>query len=551
MRWIESPALPALEEHFEETADLHMRDLFEKDPDRFQRFSLRFDGILLDYSKNRITQATLPLLCEVARTVGLEKRRDAMFSGERINKTEGRSVLHVALRRRSNEPILVNGEDVLPDIKRVLKRMGEFTSKVRSGEWKGFDGRAITDVVNIGIGGSDLGPQMVVEALKAYSSPDIRIHFVSNVDGTHLAETLRNLEPSTTLFVVTSKSFTTLETMTNARTAREWFLEASTSASDVARHFVAVSTNEKSVREFGIDTANMFEFWDWVGGRFSLWSAVGLSIALAIGMERFEEFLEGAYLMDEHFRQAPFESNMPVILGLLGFWYVNFFGATNHVVVPYDQYLHRFPAYLQQLDMESNGKRVDETGRPVSYHTGPMVWGEPGTNGQHAFFQLLHQGTEFAPVDFIIPANSLNPLRNHHQILLANCFAQSEALMRGKSIDEAAGELEAAGAPPAKVAALAPHKEFPGNRPSNTMLLDKVTPRSLGSLLALYEHKIFVQGVLWGIDSFDQWGVQLGKELAQLLLPEIEGRSRGGPHDASTAGLLSACQQMRKRERRR
>ncbi len=550
MRWIESPALPALEEHFEDTADLHMRDLFEKEPDRFRRFSLKVDSILLDYSKNRITGETLPLLCEVARTVDLEKRRDAMFQGAKVNRTEGRSVLHVALRRRSDEPILVDGEDVLPKIRSVLHRMKEFTARVRSGAWKGFDGNAITDVVNIGIGGSDLGPQMVVEALKAYASPDIRVHFVSNVDGTHLAETLRSLEPSTTLFVVTSKSFTTLETMTNARTAREWFLEASTSASDVARHFVAVSTNEKAVREFGIDPANMFEFWDWVGGRFSLWSAVGLSIALSIGMDGFEELLAGAHAMDEHFRTAPLESNMPVILGLLGFWYVNFFGATNHVVVPYDQYLHRLPAYLQQLDMESNGKRVDETGRLVTYHTGPMVWGEPGTNGQHAFFQLLHQGTEFAPVDFIVPANSLNPLRNHHHILLANCFAQSEALMRGKTRDEAALDLERSGAPPAAVAALAPHKEFPGNRPSNTLLLEKVTPRSLGSLLALYEHKIFVQGVLWGIDSFDQWGVQLGKDLAQLLLPEIEGRSRGGTHDASTTGLLAACQQMRRRERR-
>ncbi|MCA9320083.1 MAG: glucose-6-phosphate isomerase, partial [Planctomycetes bacterium] len=521
MRLDASPVVLPLSKHYEEIRDVHLRELFARDSSRFERFSLGVDDILLDYSKNRIDERTMGLLCELAQSMRLEKRRDAMFRGEPINNTENRPVLHVALRNRSDEPVVIGGVDQMPLVREVLDRMKVFTDSVRNGTWRGHTGEAITDVINIGIGGSDLGPLMVCEALKAYADPSLRVHFVSNVDGTHIAETLRQLDPATTMFIVASKSFTTQETMTNARTAREWFLEAISSVDAVAKHFVAVSTNEPAVREFGIDPSNMFEFWDWVGGRFSLWSAIGLPIALSVGMDAFEELLEGAWRMDEHFRSAPLERNMPVILGLLGIWYGNFFGCASQAVVPYDQYLHRFTAWLQQLDMESNGKRVSREGEVLPYDSGPIVWGEPGTNGQHAFFQLLHQGTRMVPCDFIVPAVSHNPLRDHHHILLSNVFAQSEALMNGRTESEVRGEMTAAGLSASTIESLLPHRVFPGNRPSNTLLITKITPRNLGSLLALYEHKVFVQGSLLGVNSFDQWGVELGKIMARRILAEL------------------------------
>ncbi len=534
----------ALSRHCRELAPVHLRDLFASDPHRFDHFSIRWRDFIVDYSKQRITSETLRLLVALARACAVEDWRDRMFRGERINVTEGRSVLHVALRNRSGRPIVVDGKDVMPAVDAVLQRMRLFSEDVREGRWTGFTGRRISDVVNLGIGGSDLGPLMVTEALRPYADAGLRVHFVSNVDGAHIAETLQRVDPETVLFVVASKTFTTQETLANARTARSWLVERAGRPEAVARHFVAVSTNSSAVQEFGIDLRNMFEFWDWVGGRYSLWSAIGLSIALYLGMERFEQLLAGAHAMDEHFRTAPLERNLPVILALLGIWNAHFLGAHTHAVLPYDQGLHRFPAYLQQLDMESNGKRVTREGEAVDYPTGPVVWGEPGTNGQHAFYQLIHQGTRLVPADFIAPALSHYPVGNHHRLLLSNFFAQTEALMRGKTLDEARSELSAAGLPPSEVERLAPHRVFEGNRPTTTILFRRLTPETLGALIALYEHKVFVQGVIWEVNSFDQWGVELGKQLAQKILPELD---RPGPvtgHDASTNGLISAWKEL-------
>ncbi|MEM7581790.1 MAG: glucose-6-phosphate isomerase [Acidobacteriota bacterium] len=540
-------AIQRLQQHRESLGDAHMRQLFEEDPDRFERFSIELDDFLLDYSKNLITTETLELLCEVAEEAGVPAAIAAMFGGEKINATEGRAVLHVALRSPADRPIHVDGEDVMPAVHGVLAHMRDFTDALGDGSWRGYTGERITDVVNIGIGGSDLGPLMIAEALRPYWREGLRAHFVSNVDGVHLAETVAGLRPETTLFIIASKTFTTQETLTNAHSARAWLVSALGDEAAVERHFVAVSTNADAVSEFGIDPANMFEFWNWVGGRYSCWSAIGLPVACVIGMERFEELLAGAHAMDEHFRSAPLARNMPVILALLGYWYIRGFGARAHAVLPYDQYLHRLAAYLQQLDMESNGKGVGLDGTPVSGATGPVVFGEPGTNGQHAFYQLLHQGTEIIPADFIASAVSQQPLGDHHQILLANYFAQTEALMRGKTEEEARSELEAAGLAPERVDQLAAHKVFVGNRPTNSILMPRLTPKALGQLLALYEHKVFVQGVLWGINSFDQWGVELGKQLAKAILPELTDDSSVVSHDASTNGLINRFKRWRSR----
>jgi glucose-6-phosphate isomerase len=529
----------ALVSHCHDLRTVEMTGLFDGDAERFTRFSLAVDGMLLDYSKNRITPRTMELLMELARSSGVEERRRGMFDGDAINFTEHRSVLHTALRRPAGGGPVVGGEDVTVEVAEVLAQMKAFTGRIVSGEWTGYTGKRLTDVVNIGIGGSDLGPCMVAEALKPFAHGKLHVHFVSNVDGTHLAEVLRSVKPESTLFVIASKTFTTQETLSNAMSAREWFLRSAVDAAHVARHFVAVSTNAEKVAEFGIDTANMFRFWDWVGGRYSLWSAIGLSISLYLGFDRFRELLDGARAMDEHFLQAPLESNMPVIMALLGIWYNNFFDARSHAIIPYDQYLHRFPAYLQQLDMESNGKRVDRSGREISYSTGPVIWGEPGTNAQHAFFQLMHQGTGIVPADFIVPLKSQNPMGEHHDMLVANCFAQTEALMRGKDAAAARAELEASGAGREEISALLPHKLFPGNRPTNTLLLDQLDPFTLGSLIALYEHKVFVQGVVWDINSFDQWGVELGKQLAKVILPELKSKASVGSHDGSTNALIN------------
>lgn len=528
----------ALQAHWDELSGVRMQDLFAQDSTRLERMSLRAADVFVDYSKNLVTGETLKLLLDLAAAVDLPGWIRRMFAGEAINNTEGRAVLHIALRNRSDRPIYVDGKDVMPGINQVLQRLEAFVATVRNGDWKGFTVKRITDVVNIGIGGSNLGPLMVCEALRPYQSDDaLRVHFVSNVDGTHLAETVRDLDPATTLFVVASKTFTTMETMTNANSARAWLVKALGEAA-VANHFVAVSTNESKVVEFGIDPNNMFGFWDWVGGRYSLWSAVGLPIALAVGMDRFVELLEGAHAMDEHFRSADPDKNLPVILGLLGVWYANFAGARTHAVLPYDQSLRYLPAYLQQGDMESNGKRVTRAGESVDYTTGPVVWGEPGTDGQHAFFQLIHQGTQLIPADFIAPINSHNPLGDHHAKLIANFFAQTEALMRGRTQDEAKTEMQATGMSPSDIDQLAPHRTFPGNRPTNTILVERLTPRTLGALIAMYEHRIFTQGVIWGINSYDQWGVELGKQLAGVLLKELETGKVGAGHDASTQGLI-------------
>jgi glucose-6-phosphate isomerase len=537
----ELPAWKALKVHHGEVVDLSMRELFTADPGRFEKFSLHWDEFLFDYSKNRITEETLPLLFDLARQVGLGARIEAMFGGRRINVTEDRAVLHVALRNRGSRPMRVDGVDVMPKVRAVLEKMRVFSEDVRSGRWLGFTGKPMTDVVNIGIGGSDLGPLMVCEALKHYAHPGLRVHFVSNVDATHLAETLKSLDPATTLFIVASKTFTTQETLTNAWSARDWLVAKFGDEAAVSRHFVALSTNGEAVRAFGVDPENMFEFWDWVGGRYSLWSAIGLSIALAVGMDRFEELLDGAHAADEHFRRAPMEENVPVIMALLGVWYINFFAAESHAVLPYEQYLSRFPAYLQQGDMESNGKRVTLAGEVVDYATGPIIWGEPGTNGQHAFYQLIHQGTRLIPCDFIAGVNSLNPLGRHQPILLSNFLAQTEALMKGKSEAEARAELEASGMAPVEAEKLLPHKIFPGNRPTNSLLYRRLTPRTLGALIAFYEHKIYVQGVIWNVNSFDQWGVELGKQLAKTILPELEGEKSPTGHDSSTQGLIEYC----------
>jgi len=539
------PAWQALADHQQEMASVHMRDLFAEDPGRFERFSLRLDDLLFDYSKNRIARETVALLLELARQSDLAGAIQAMFSGEKINITEGRAVLHVALRNRSNRPILVDGQDVMPHVNRVLGQMRRFSDAVRSGDWRGYTGKPLMDVVNIGIGGSDLGPRMVVRALTPYAHPALRFHFVSNVDGTDIAETLKSVHPETTLFLVASKTFTTQETMTNARTARAWFLEAAKQEAAIARHFAAISTNQARVVEFGIHPDNMFSFWDWVGGRYSVWSAVGLSIALAIGMDRFEELLEGAHRVDQHFRTAPFAENLPVLMGLLGIWYNNFFQAQSTAVLPYDQYLEYFPAYLQQADMESSGKSVDRQGRRADYSTGPVIWGQPGTNGQHAFYQLLHQGTQLVPCDFLIPAQSHNPVGDHHPILVANFLAQTEALMRGKTGQEVEAELVAQGATGQQLDLLVPAKTFEGNRPSNSFLFRRLTPYTLGSLIALYEHKIFVQGVIWNINSFDQMGVELGKQLAGVILPELQGDQPVFDHDPSTNGLINYYKSIR------
>ncbi|UWX58457.1 glucose-6-phosphate isomerase [Chlorobaculum sp. MV4-Y] len=536
----------ALESHYQDISHQAMIDLFSTDPNRHERFSLSFNAIHLDYSKNRITARTKELLLDLVRRSDIEKKRRQMFEGEQINFTEHRSVLHTALRRPPGYTMTVDGDDVASEVSDVLDQMKAFCKKVISGEWKGYTGKRITDVVNIGIGGSDLGPYMVTEALKPFAHGKLKVHFVSNVDGSHLVETLRGLNPETTLFIIASKTFTTQETLANAMSARAWFLVKAGNRSHVEKHFVAVSTNREKVEEFGINPANMFRFWDWVGGRYSLWSAIGLSIALYLGFDRFSELLAGARAMDEHFLGAPLEQNMPVILAMLGIWYNNFFGAHSQAIIPYDQYLHRFPAYLQQLDMESNGKRVDRAGHETDYATGPVIWGEPGTNAQHAFFQLLHQGPELIPVDFIISLKSQNPVGEHHDMLVANCFAQSEALMRGKGEAAARAELEAAGYSGHDLKALLPHKLFPGNRPTNTIVLTELNPFNLGSLIALYEHKVFVQGVVWNINSFDQWGVELGKQLAKAILPEFESDSPVEGHDASTNALVNRYRQFRK-----
>jgi glucose-6-phosphate isomerase len=537
---IESPAWKALAAHSDAMKPVLLRDLFAAEPARFERLSLEMGDVLVDYSKNRVTEETMKLLFDLARQAKVFEWRDRMFAGEKINRTEDRAVLHVALRNRSNRPILVDGKDVMPEVNAVLAKMREFTDSVRSGTWKGHTGKRITDIVNIGIGGSDLGPSMASLALKPYWQPGMRAHFVSNVDGTQMVEALKEVNAEQTLFVVESKTFTTEETLMNARSARDWLVAKLGSEAAVPRHFVAVSTATAEVVKFGIDPRNMFGFWDWVGGRYSLWSAIGLPIALLIGMDRFEEFLAGGHATDEHFRSAPLEKNVPVVLAMLGVWYMNFFGASTHAILPYDQYMSRFAAYFQQGDMESNGKRVDHDGRFIEdYTTGPVVWGEPGTNGQHAFYQLLHQGTRLVPCDFLAPLETHNELGHHHRTLLANFFAQPEALMRGKTPEEARAELEAQKLAPARVAELVPHKTFPGNRPTTSILFTKLTPKTLGSLIAMYEHKIFVQGIVWKIFSFDQWGVELGKQLAKKIEPELEAKGLVTTHDASTNALIN------------
>jgi glucose-6-phosphate isomerase len=526
--------------------NVHLKDLFVKDAGRFDRYSLRFEDILIDYSKNIIDEDARKALVDLAIEMGLPEAIDAMFSGKPINVTENRAVLHTALRNRSGRPVMLDGHDVMPDVLAVLAKMKDFSGRVISGDWQGYTGKRITDIINIGIGGSDLGPVMVTEALRHYAKPGIRLHFVSNVDGTHIAETLKPLDPETCLFMVASKTFTTQETMTNAHSARDWFLQSAKDLVHVKRHFVAISTNEDGVKKFGIDPENMFGFWDWVGGRYSLWSAIGLSIACALGYDAFEELLDGAHAMDEHFRSTPYVDNIPVILAVLGVWYNNFFDAHSHAILPYDQYMHRFAAYFQQGDMESNGKSVGRDGNPVDWQTGPIIWGEPGTNGQHAFYQLVHQGTKLVPCDFLAPAQSLNPLGEHHKLLLSNFFAQTEALMNGKTRDEVECELKAAGMDAAAIAQLAPFKVFAGNKPTNSILFTKMTPRTLGSLVAMYEHKIFVQGIIWSIYSYDQWGVELGKQLAKMILPELEGEAKVTSHDSSTNGLINAWKAMKR-----
>lgn len=541
----QTKAWQSLTQHFADLQKVQMKALFASDPQRFQDFSQKFEDVLVDFSKNIITKDTLSLLLQLAEECGLKAAIEAMYSGAKINATEDRAVLHVALRNRSNRPIMVDGADVMPNVNAVLAQMEAFSKRILSGEWKGYTGKSISDIVNIGIGGSDLGPVMVTEALKPYWQPGMKVHFVSNVDGTHIAETLKGLNPETTLFCIASKTFTTQETMTNAETARTWFLEAAKDQSQVAKHFVALSTNEKAVAAFGIDTANMFEFWDWVGGRYSLSSAIGLPIACVIGFDNFKAMLEGLHAMDEHFYNTPFEQNIPVLLGLIGVWYNNFFGAETEAILPYDQYLHRFAAYFQQGNMESNGKYVGRDGKTVNYQTGPIIWGEPGTNGQHAFYQLIHQGTKMIPCDFIAPAQSHNPIGDHHVKLMSNFFAQTEALLMGKTEAEVEAELQKQGKSAAEIAELLPFKVFQGNKPTNSILVKKVDPRTLGILIALYEHKIFTQGVIWNIYSFDQWGVELGKQLANKILPELQDDAPVYSHDVSTNGLINAFKGMR------
>ncbi|KMK91061.1 glucose-6-phosphate isomerase [Aeromonas dhakensis] len=535
----QTQAWQALEAHFAANKETRLKDLFAQDPQRFDKFSLTFGGdILVDYSKNLITEETLKLLVDLAKETDLRSAIDAMFNGDKINMTEGRSVLHVALRNRSDRPIESDGKDVMPEVNAVLAKMKGFCEKIISGEWKGYTGKAIQHVVNIGIGGSDLGPVMITEALRPYKN-HLQMHFVSNVDGTHIAETLKEIDAETTLFLVASKTFTTQETMTNALTARDWFIKIAGDKAHVAKHFAALSTNGKAVAEFGIDTNNMFEFWDWVGGRYSSWSAIGMPIALSVGFENFEALLQGAFEMDMHFATASYEQNVPVLLALIGLWYNNFHGAESEAILPYDQYMHRFPAYFQQGNMESNGKYVDRNGKPVDYQTGPIIWGEPGTNGQHAFYQLIHQGTKLIPCDFLAPAISHNPIGDHHPKLLANFFAQTEALAFGKSKEQVEAEFLAAGKTLEQVKDLVPFKVFEGNRPTNSILFKSLTPKTLGALIAMYEHKIFVQGAIWNIFSFDQWGVELGKQLANKILPELNTAEAVTSHDCSTNGLIN------------
>ncbi|MDQ6989774.1 MAG: glucose-6-phosphate isomerase [Mariprofundaceae bacterium] len=531
----------------EQLKTTHMRDLFAENPQRFQQFSLDCGDIFLDYSKNIIQPSTMQALMQLAREQDVSGWIQRMFKGERINNTEDRAVLHTALRNRSNRPIEVDGHDVMPDVHAVLAQMRSFTDAVRDGTWLGSTGKKITDIVNIGIGGSDLGPKMICEALKPFARDDLKVHFVSNVDGSHIVETLKTLSRESTLFVIASKTFTTQETLTNARTARDWFLTRGGTKSAIAKHFVAVSTNAKAVKSFGIDTDHMFEFWDWVGGRYSLWSAVGLSIALYLGMDHFEDLLTGAFDMDEHFQNADLEENIPVILAMLGVWYHNFMGADSHALLPYDQYMHRFSAYFQQADMESNGKSTTRHGEAVDYHTGPVIWGEPGTNGQHAFYQLIHQGTRLIPADFLAPVETQNPIGDHHEKLLSNFFAQTEALMLGKTAAEVRGELEKSDLTAQALEELLPHKVFAGNKPSNSLLFQKLDPHTLGMLVAMYEHKVFVQSIIWDVNAFDQWGVELGKKLAQKILPELGEGDCQGEHDSSTQGLIAAFHEKRLR----
>lgn len=538
-------AWKALEAHYASFKDTKIKDLFANDTSRFKKYSLKFEDILVDFSKNRLDDKALSLLLQLAEECGLKDAIVGEFSGQKINATENRAVLHVALRNRSNSPILVDGKDVMPEVNDVLEQMKNFSESIISGDWKGYTGKPITDIVNIGIGGSDLGPLMVTEALKPYKKEHINLHFVSNVDGTHMAETLKLVSPETTLFVVASKTFTTQETMTNAHTAKSWFLKAAKDESFVKNHFAALSTNSEAVSDFGIDTKNMFRFWNWVGGRYSVWSAIGLSVACGIGFDNFVEFLEGANAMDNHFKTADFDKNIPVILALIGLWYNNFYGAETEAILPYDQYMHRFAAYFQQGNMESNGKYVDRNGETVNYQTGPIIWGEPGTNGQHAFYQLIHQGTKLIPCDFLAPAISQNQIGDHHSKLLANFFAQTEAMMVGKSEKQVVDELKAVGKSDEEIQALKNFKIFQGNIPTNSVLFKKLTPHTLGALVAMYEHKIFVQGIIWNIYSFDQWGVELGKQLAKNILPELTNKETVTSHDASTNGLINAYKEMR------
>lgn len=539
-------AWKALETHAEEIKKTNLRELFRNDPDRFKKFSLCADEIVFDYSKNIITEETMQLLLQLADECKLKEAISSMYSGEIINATERRSVLHTALRNFSKQPVFAEGNDVMPEIKKVLKKMKSFCDAVHSGKHRGYTDKKIKYIVNIGIGGSDLGPLMVTEALRPYKVDDIETFFVSNVDGTHIAETLKKVNPERTLFLIASKTFTTQETMTNAHTAREWFLKKAKNEKHIARHFVALSTNETAVVKFGIDKKNMFEFWDWVGGRYSLWSAIGLSIGLTIGYKNFEDLLKGAHETDKHFKDTNFEKNIPVLMAMTGLWYTNFFGAQSEAILPYDQYMHRFAAYFQQGNMESNGKSIDRNGEAVEYSTGPIIWGEPGTNGQHAFYQLIHQGTPLIPCDFIAPAQSQNPIGDHHPKLLSNFFAQTEALMNGKTEDEAELELEKAGMTNEEISKLLPFKVFSGNRPTNSILIKKITPFTLGELIAMYEHKIFVQGIIWNVYSFDQWGVELGKQLANKILPELQNDEPVSGHDTSTNGLINAYKKMRR-----
>ncbi|WP_026449632.1 glucose-6-phosphate isomerase [Aequorivita capsosiphonis] len=542
----ETPAWKALIDHQNDMKKVQMKDLFAKDSKRFEKMSIKFDNILFDYSKNIITDETLEKLLQLTADCKVKTAREAMFAGEKINETEDRAVMHTALRNFSGKSVTIDGKDIMPEIRATRQKMKAFCEKIHSGSWKGYTGKKIKNIVNIGIGGSDLGPVMVTEALKSYWIEGIHAHFISNVDGTDIVETLKDLNPDETLFTIASKTFTTQETMTNAHTAREWFLKSAKDEKYIEKHFVALSTNKAGVEKFGIDPENMFTFWDWVGGRYSLWSSIGLSIALTVGYDNFEQLLKGAESTDNHFRSTEFNKNIPVIMALVGLWYTNFFGSETEAILPYDQYMHRFPAYFQQGNMESNGKHTDRNGNDVTYSTGPVVWGEPGTNGQHAFYQLIHQGTHLIPCDFIVPAISHNPIGEHHPILVSNFFAQTEALMNGKDADQVAAELKESGMDKSKMEKLIPFKVFTGNKPTNSFLLKEITPFSLGALTALYEHKIFVQGVIWNIFSFDQWGVELGKQLAKKVLPQLKNDDKITSHDTSTNGLINAYKHWRR-----